>query len=334
MAHSEQTKKPSTDFPMNQELLSSATRAKEEWRMVKERLGKIESNKSQVSPVVFERVYGDYQAKLREAKKVLLGKKSEVDREINQLQMTQKKIAIELEEHRHALEEIKFRYSLDEFDEGEYQQLFRTAEEKIGKFDSIMSAVKTNLNLYESIFEGEEELLQVEDKEISISLKRKIDPKAKAAKQVVREAREGAQEPKTDDSGYILEENPNYFSETEESTDLHMTAAEKTDETKPEKGSPGKRRPRVVVIDGQDLGATYEIEEMLSFGRAESNRVILRDPKVSRQHSRIQKKGNEYVLTDLNSSNGTYANGERVEEHALSDGDEIQIGDSILQFQI
>ena len=40
------------------------------------------------------------------------------------------------------------------------------------------------------------------------------------------------------------------------------------------------------------------------------------------------------MIIDLNSSNGTYINGENVEEHVLSNGDEILIGDTLLQFQI
>jgi len=47
---------------------------------------------------------------------------------------------------------------------------------------------------------------------------------------------------------------------------------------------------------------------------------------VSRQHAVVVRQGSAWLIRDLGSLNGTYVNGERVEEAALTQGDDVQIG--------
>ena len=54
---------------------------------------------------------------------------------------------------------------------------------------------------------------------------------------------------------------------------------------------------------------------------------------ISRRHVRLRRRGSTWSVEDLHSSNGTFVNGERIEEHVLSPGDEIAIGDSVMQFE-
>lgn len=64
----------------------------------------------------------------------------------------------------------------------------------------------------------------------------------------------------------------------------------------------------------------------LHLGRAEDNDVVLVADEVSRHHAKILRQGNEYLLLDLNSLNGTYANRQRIIEHILQHLDEIWFG--------
>jgi len=50
------------------------------------------------------------------------------------------------------------------------------------------------------------------------------------------------------------------------------------------------------------------------------------DPRLSREHAKIQRVGDDYVLIDNSSTNGTFVNGSRVARHTLRPGDEIVIG--------
>jgi pSer/pThr/pTyr-binding forkhead associated (FHA) protein len=61
--------------------------------------------------------------------------------------------------------------------------------------------------------------------------------------------------------------------------------------------------------------------------------LVSRDLKVSRRHCRIEPGPDGWLLTDLQSSNGTRVNGRVRQQSRLRDGDEIQIGDTILRFR-
>jgi len=85
----------------------------------------------------------------------------------------------------------------------------------------------------------------------------------------------------------------------------------------------------------QDAGEQIPLVGQCSLGRASSNRVVLRDDKVSRHHALVHSQGeNEFWLVDLGSVNGTYVNGRRVVQPVqLRDGDRVQIGPFLLAFR-
>jgi Nif-specific regulatory protein len=91
--------------------------------------------------------------------------------------------------------------------------------------------------------------------------------------------------------------------------------------------------PRVVVIAGPLKDSIFELgEDELSVGRDSSNRVRLADSLLSRRHCLIRNAGDSFLLSDLESLNGTFVNGRPIGEYALSDGDQIAVGDSRLVF--
>jgi len=73
--------------------------------------------------------------------------------------------------------------------------------------------------------------------------------------------------------------------------------------------------------------------ETITIGRAVENDIVVTSKRVSRQHSRVRREGGEVILQDLDSTNGTFLNDERVmEPTALHDGDRITIGDVTFVF--
>lgn len=70
-------------------------------------------------------------------------------------------------------------------------------------------------------------------------------------------------------------------------------------------------------------------------GRGNGCLVFIDDPSVSRSHAVVRRNGEKVFVRDLRSSNGTFVNGERVEEaRALSPGDVVALGDSRLQLVV
>ncbi len=74
----------------------------------------------------------------------------------------------------------------------------------------------------------------------------------------------------------------------------------------------------------------------VTVGRAAASDFQISAEGVSRSHSQIVRRGSEYFISDLGSTNGTFVNGKRVEtETKLSHGDMIELGKAIaLRFEI
>ncbi len=66
--------------------------------------------------------------------------------------------------------------------------------------------------------------------------------------------------------------------------------------------------------------------EVTSVGRAVASGLFLDDVTVSRRHAEVRRRPDGMYVHDLQSLNGTYLNGERVDQSKLASGDEIQIG--------
>lgn len=69
-------------------------------------------------------------------------------------------------------------------------------------------------------------------------------------------------------------------------------------------------------------------------GRGEGVELRLNDPQVSRRHAKILAVHNRYYIQDLGSTNGTYLNGDRIENERLAHGDLIRVGGSVLRFDV
>ncbi|MER5515874.1 FHA domain-containing protein [Streptomyces sp. NPDC002763] len=94
--------------------------------------------------------------------------------------------------------------------------------------------------------------------------------------------------------------------------------------------------PVLVGLEGLLAGERIPVlDTRVTFGRNSENTVVISSLSVSRFHAEIvfdEDKG--YVLSDLESSNGTLVNGEEVESRLLQPGDEISLGDQEFRFEV
>ncbi|TNF33487.1 MAG: FHA domain-containing protein, partial [Deltaproteobacteria bacterium] len=83
--------------------------------------------------------------------------------------------------------------------------------------------------------------------------------------------------------------------------------------------------PAEVFVDAQN--------PIVKIGRANECEIRTRNSTVSRRHCQVVFTGSSFKLYDLNSSNGTYFNRERVTEHTLTSGDIFFCGNYEISFE-
>jgi diguanylate cyclase (GGDEF)-like protein len=96
-----------------------------------------------------------------------------------------------------------------------------------------------------------------------------------------------------------------------------------------------RKRAFVVVLAGDRMGEMFPLKGgRTTIGRGLQADVRINDEGISRTHAMVEGADDgEYYLTDAGSTNGTFANGDKVDRHALREGDKIQIGaSSVLKF--
>ncbi|MFW9804566.1 MAG: FHA domain-containing protein [Candidatus Thorarchaeota archaeon] len=92
--------------------------------------------------------------------------------------------------------------------------------------------------------------------------------------------------------------------------------------------------PTLEIVRGNEQGNTVRLKLKTRLGRERDNELVLTDPRVSRYHTLIELVGGQWIIRDLESANGTFVNGQRIDEgHPLSPDDRITVGDTELVFQ-
>ncbi len=82
----------------------------------------------------------------------------------------------------------------------------------------------------------------------------------------------------------------------------------------------------ILMFNNQAVKEYPLMKESITIGRNEGNVITVDNLAVSGYHARIDVVGKEYILTDLQSTNGTFVNDKKVVSHKLVHGDNIIIG--------
>lgn len=98
----------------------------------------------------------------------------------------------------------------------------------------------------------------------------------------------------------------------------------------------------LLVIQGVDQGSRFELgpdpatglpgPPAVSVGRGVRNEIRVLDTEVSRQHAVIRNENGRWMLSDRNSANGTFVNGQQTRARELNHGDQIQVGRTVFLF--
>ena len=84
---------------------------------------------------------------------------------------------------------------------------------------------------------------------------------------------------------------------------------------------------KLVVLSVGMTGRTQELKaEKTTIGRVEDNTFQIAEPSVSSHHCEVLLRGKDVVVRDLNSTNGSYINGEKITESVLKPGQTLRLG--------
>lgn len=96
-----------------------------------------------------------------------------------------------------------------------------------------------------------------------------------------------------------------------------------------------KLEPQLVVLAAErNLGATYELGDQVTIGRAQGSSIVLDDTYASQEHASIYGSEGSFLVEDLGSTNGTYVNGRKISYPLeLRPGDRVKIGKTVFEFR-
>ena len=84
---------------------------------------------------------------------------------------------------------------------------------------------------------------------------------------------------------------------------------------------------KLVVLSAGMTGRTHELKvDKTTIGRVEDNTFEIAEASISSHHCELLLRGSDVVVRDLNSTNGTFINGEKVSESVLKPGQVLRLG--------
>jgi diguanylate cyclase (GGDEF)-like protein len=91
--------------------------------------------------------------------------------------------------------------------------------------------------------------------------------------------------------------------------------------------SGGKDRGLLMEMSGADAGHVHMLrDDVVTIGRGDDCVIAFADTTLSRVHARITFEGDDWVVADCGSLNGTYVNNAKIQRHVLAHGDRLRLG--------
>lgn len=125
-------------------------------------------------------------------------------------------------------------------------------------------------------------------------------------------------------------ELPKFLEETIEAVIPRQQEAAPTGDKAPH--LPKDRRFTLEILNGDDVGRVHVVDKAsMVLGRHIDADIVFGDRGMSRQHARLDVEGKNLYLTDLDTPNGTYVDGERIRRAELTPGGVFTLGVTRIQ---
>ncbi|MCE9638226.1 MAG: FHA domain-containing protein [Planctomycetes bacterium] len=91
---------------------------------------------------------------------------------------------------------------------------------------------------------------------------------------------------------------------------------------------------RLRITQGKSQGKSVEFDKLAIIGRGETAELQISDLKASREHCKVFEQAGTWAVADLNSRNGIKVNGVQTTRKTLAGGDQIEIGETVVVFEL
>jgi hypothetical protein len=295
--------------PLNEALLKEAQEIKAERRLLKERLDRLEQGRESVSANVYQKVRGDYQARLNKTTERLLALKKDLEGEEKALVEKKNLVEVTVARRKETIEEARLRHSLEEYTAEQHQEVVERETNELKRLEAALQILEEGIERHRKIFEGEE---------LAAPAPAKKPPRAAPSAPPPSPPPPSPpptmpEEPAHDQTAKIKVKPPPPIA---------------TPEPEPRKTA------ELLIMENGKVVQMVPVDKTIQIGRSPANDIVLKEPKVSRKHAEIQFVGGKYVLLDLESSNGTFVSGKKITEYTLQPNDEIVIGNTKIVFKI
>lgn len=307
--------------------IEELVRIKKEEDILAARLEKMESNKANVSQVVYERVRKDYETKTRALDSESRPLKEQARREYAKLRVLLDEMKKSLDEARLDKEELEFRKDLGEYEPKAFEERLGECEMRLEERQSALDEADEVRSQFLGAVRSEDDLESTE-REISPSkvkteetLAPPEEPKAAAPPPPARTPPPPPPPPPPAASAGYAPEATAMMAIPE------MPPPPPTPTPEPVGSTVVLAMPRLIAMDGDEQVHEFVLKPgQTSIGRSPKNNIQVPEDGVSRQHAQVNFGNDGYHLKDLGSQNGTSVNGQRVTDHVLVDGDIVQVG--------
>jgi hypothetical protein len=316
--------------------IGELVRIRKEETVLEERLAKMEAKNEKVSPVVYARVKGDYEARRNALAKESQPLKEKAHREYQRLKLLRAEVERAVEAVSLEKEELEFRKDLGEFADDEFKKRLSDCEKRLAAERQELEGVLQMRNTFAGAFRSEEEL---ESSALPA-------PPAPPAPPPVAPHPPAAEEAPTPDATVIGGSRPPAV--TAPQTPPAVPNADAT-----VMGPVGATvigaagvpppshsativlpRARLSLLEGENPVKEFVLKPGASvIGRLAQSDIQLPSTDVSRRHAQVTFGPEGCFVSDLGSENGVAVNGKRIERQRLEDGDVIALGKQRLLFR-
>jgi hypothetical protein len=341
---------PDVDANRIEETLSAFRDLQAHFDLLRDLLRRADAQKHTVSRRVYERVRAEYDRELDSIRARMSPLRDELETARASLESQIREAERVLESVEDELAEAGFRHRIGEFDEARYEAARRAIDERLSAARARHAGLRAPLAVLDAMKESDAHAATDAETLADAPLS---DPES-SEKPAAPEAADsgGARAPSRTAEGAprrpVLRptaagadgfENPQDWIEElgRDATRRRPPSETAGPGAAPSRSSAtaavdtapaqGAQTPSLVFVRGAHAGQSIALlHTTLTIGREHDNNVELKDPDVARYHARIIHERGDYVVEDLESSTGTWVNGQRTRRAVLRHGDVIRVG--------